>query len=101
MSSSFARIFGESPRRVYLFGSEFPLLPVRRSPEVLRALAQIIRPLNNVKRVDLLRYHALAKDKYRRLGMVYKMQGVQMPSAEEMEKICAIFREAGLPVRWN
>ncbi len=79
-----------------------PIIPgINDSPEVLRALAQIIRPLNNVKRVDLLRYHALAKDKYRRLGMVYKMQGVQMPSAEEMEKICAIFREAGLPVRWN
>ncbi|MCX5905908.1 MAG: pyruvate formate-lyase 1-activating enzyme, partial [Deltaproteobacteria bacterium] len=63
--------------------------------------AQIIQPLGNVKRVDLLRYHALAKDKYRRFGMAYKMQDAQTPSPEELEKICAIFRETGLPVRSN
>jgi pyruvate formate lyase activating enzyme len=79
-----------------------PIIPgINNSPEVLRALARIIQPLGNVKRVDLLRYHALAKDKYRRFGMAYKMQDAQTPSPEELEKICAIFRETGLPVRSN
>jgi pyruvate formate lyase activating enzyme len=78
-----------------------PIIPgINNSPETLRSLARIIQPLGNVKRVDLLRYHALAKDKYRRFGMDYKMQDIQTPPSEEMEKICAIFREAGLPV-WS
>jgi pyruvate formate lyase activating enzyme len=79
-----------------------PIIPgVNNSTEALQSIARIIQPFRNVKRVDLLRYHALAKDKYRRFGMDYKMPDAKTPPPEEMEKICAIFREAGLPVCSN
>jgi pyruvate formate lyase activating enzyme len=79
-----------------------PIIPgVNDSSESLNSLAQIIQPLANVERVDLLRYHALAKDKYRRFGMDYQLPETESPSPGEMEKICSIFRVAGLPVRSN
>ena len=79
-----------------------PVIPgINDAVEDLRTLAGIIQPLRNVKRVDLLRYHALAKDKYRRFGIEYNLPETRTPSPDEMETICAIFRAAGLPVASN
>jgi len=76
-----------------------PIIPgVNDALEVLRAMARMIKPLPGLKRVDLLPYHPLAKDKYPRFGMEYKMKDTKAPSAEEMEKIRTVFRQHGLPV---
>ncbi len=76
-----------------------PIVPgINDSPQNLNALAGKIKPLSRVERIDLLPYHPLAKDKYRRFRMNYLLPDLQPPSSAEMENFRKIFREHGLPV---
>lgn len=76
-----------------------PVIPgINDSPENLKALAGKIKDLCRVERVDLLPYHSLARDKYRRFRMNYLLKDLQAPSSLEMEGLRQIFQEIGLPV---
>lgn len=76
-----------------------PIIPgINDRPEILHSLAELIKPLNRVERVDLLPYHPLGKDKYRRFRMSYPLNDLQAPSSSEIDSIRKIFREHGLPV---
>ncbi len=76
-----------------------PIVPgINDSREVLAGLAGRIKPLRRVERVDLLPYHPLARDKYRRFRMEYALEDLRPPSAAEMDAIRQIFRKHGLPV---
>jgi pyruvate formate lyase activating enzyme len=48
--------------------------------------------------IDLLPYHRIGTDKYRRLGRPYELAELQPPSAETMEDIRRIFADAGIEV---
>jgi pyruvate formate lyase activating enzyme len=48
-------------------------------------------------RVDLLPYHRLGKGKYRRLGIVYRLEELDPPAPGGMEEIQALFDGAGFP----
>jgi len=52
----------------------------------IRALAEIIKELENIERIDLLPYHRLGEAKYKRLGLKYPLEGLEPPSEEEMEE---------------
>lgn len=76
-----------------------PLIPgFNNQRETLRAMAQMVRPLRGLQRIDLLPYHRLARDKYRRLGMTYRLADMEEPSAEMMEEARQVLRDEGLPV---
>ena len=49
--------------------------------------------------LDLLPYHAMAKDKYERLGMRYRLDELQPPSAERLWEIAHEFEQMGIAVR--
>jgi pyruvate formate lyase activating enzyme len=66
--------------------------------ETLRAMAQMVRPLRSLERIDLLPYHRLAREKYRRLGMTYRLTDMEEPPAEKLEAARQIFRAQGLPI---
>ncbi len=57
---------------------------VNSDKESLEALAEFIRPLKNVKRVDVLPYHTLGVKKWKDLGLEYKLDGVKPPSKDEV-----------------
>ena len=57
---------------------------VNSDKESLEALAEFIRPLKNVKRVDVLPYHTLGVKKWKDLGLEYKLDGVNPPSKDEV-----------------
>jgi pyruvate formate lyase activating enzyme len=57
---------------------------VNSDKESLEALAEFIRPLQNVKRVDVLPYHTLGVKKWKDLGLEYKLDGVNPPSKDEV-----------------
>ncbi len=49
--------------------------------------------------LDLLPYHAMARDKYERLGMRYRLEGLEPPSAEHLWEIAHEFEQMGIAVR--
>lgn len=53
----------------------------------------------NIIHVNLLPYHKMGMDKYRRLNMAYKLSGLEMPSDEVMSKIADKFKKAGIKIK--
>lgn len=62
-------------------------------------MLQIIRYLQQrqikTEKIHLLPYHAAGSAKYERLGVKYQGEKLQVPAAEEMEKLAELFRSAG------
>ncbi|PIW58856.1 pyruvate formate lyase 1-activating protein [Shewanella sp. CG12_big_fil_rev_8_21_14_0_65_47_15] len=59
-------------------------------------LAEFIKPMKNVEKVELLPYHELGKHKWEAMGETYQLDGVTPPSRETMEKIKAVFSSLGI-----
>jgi pyruvate formate lyase activating enzyme len=59
-------------------------------------LAEFIKPMKNVEKVELLPYHELGKHKWEAMGETYQLDGVTPPSREIMEKIKAVFSSQGI-----
>ena len=65
--------------------------------EVDRAAALLSRLL--VRRVDLLPYHRIGADKYKRLGLSYSLAELEPPSPARMAQIADKLERAGLTVK--
>ena len=65
---------------------------------LLEKLADFIKPLPNVEKVDLLAYHTLGVFKWKELGKVYPLEGVPPLSSEEYAVAKQIFLDRGLPL---
>jgi pyruvate formate lyase activating enzyme len=52
--------------------------------------------LGCVERVDVLPFHQMGKYKWKNLGLEYKLEGVEPPSTQVVERTCAVFRAMGL-----
>jgi pyruvate formate lyase activating enzyme len=59
-------------------------------------IAEFAAGLGNVERVDVLPFHQMGRFKWKELGLDYKLQDVEPPSAEAIERTCETFRAAGL-----
>ncbi|MGL4748037.1 MAG: pyruvate formate lyase 1-activating protein, partial [Shewanella sp.] len=59
-------------------------------------LAEFIKPMKNIEKVELLPYHELGKHKWEAMGESYQLDGVAPPSRETMEKIKAVFSSQGI-----
>jgi pyruvate formate lyase activating enzyme len=76
----------------------FPVIPgVNDDSENVGLMVSMMRRLG-LRKIDLLPYHRIGTDKYRRLGRPYEMAELQPPSAETMEGIRRIFVDAGIEV---
>lgn len=60
------------------------------------ALAEFIKPMNNVEKVELLPYHQLGAHKWQAFGETYSLSHVSPPSSETMEMIKNVFIERGI-----
>lgn len=56
----------------------------------LRTLGEFVRSLGNVERVDVLPYHSLGADKWRKLGIPYTLEGARAPDEAEIARARAI-----------
>ena len=75
----------------------FPVIPgITDTPASLEAIGSTLAGLHKRPEIDLLPYHATAEAKYRRLGLAYRLQGLQPPSLQQLEAISARFRQYGL-----
>lgn len=65
-----------------------PVIPgVNDSVEELAKMGEFCAQLTHLRHVQLLPYHRLGSDTYRKLGRPYELEGLLSPSAEHME-IC-------------
>ena len=61
-------------------------------------VADVCAELKSLERVEILRFHQMGKDKWHRLGLEYKLENVEPPSAELSERVRGQFRSRGLTV---
>ena len=69
------------------------LVPERNdTDEYLHRLADFIKTLKTVERVEVLPYHTLGVFKWKNLGIPYKLEGIDPPTAERVENAKRILR---------
>lgn len=77
----------------------FPVIPgITDTDHNITALAEFASGFEGLN-IDLLPYHKIGKDKYRRLGMEFMMEGVESPSHKYMQELADIFKCYGLNVK--
>jgi pyruvate formate lyase activating enzyme len=75
----------------------FVLVPgLTDDPEIIAQIANFAAGLGNVKRVEVLPFHQMGRYKWKELGLDYKLQDVEPPSAELTERVCEQFRAVGI-----
>lgn len=90
----FARRLAVRKRPVWV---RFVLVPGwTDDPAEAEAVARFAAGLGNVERVDVLPFHQMGRFKWKSLGLEYKLDDVQPPSAEAVERACVAFRSVGL-----
>jgi len=76
-----------------------PVIPgVNDGEDNLERLAGFMTA-HGLRDIDLLPYHRIASDKYRRLHLTWRMDGVEPPTPEHVELLAARLGGAGLRVR--
>jgi pyruvate formate lyase activating enzyme len=61
-------------------------------------VADICADLGSVERVEILRFHQMGKEKWRKLGLEYPLETAVPPDAELTERVRGQFRSRGLTV---
>lgn len=78
----------------------FPIIPgVNDDDENLLRLGEFVSSLGSVKEIDVLPYHELGIEKYKRVGMVNRMPKVEPPSSSRMSGIVERLKGFGLTVK--
>ena len=62
----------------------------------LAKTAEFAAGLGNVERVEVLPFHQMGRFNWERLGLDYTLGDVEPPTAEAVERACAVLRRAGL-----
>ena len=77
----------------------FPVIPgINDGAEDIRLMAAFLSDLG-LLRIDLLPYHRIGLEKYRRLGMQNRLEGLEPPSADHVRQIARQFEREGFAVR--
>lgn len=58
----------------------------------LKRLKEFIKTLKTVKKVEVLPYHTMGEEKYKKLGLDYKLKGVSPPPRERIENARRILK---------
>ena len=64
----------------------------------VQKLADFVAGLKNVERVEILRFHQMGSEKWRKLGLDYPLENFESPDAELTERVRGQFRSRGLTV---
>ncbi|MDP4146011.1 MAG: pyruvate formate-lyase-activating protein [Bacillota bacterium] len=57
------------------------------SEEHIVKLAKFIKGLNNIEKIELLPYHSLGVEKYKKLNLPYKLEGIEDMDRERLAKL--------------
>jgi pyruvate formate lyase activating enzyme len=73
----------------------FALIPgITDEESNLRHIMNLMKKLGLTK-IDVLPYHAIAREKYVRMGRVYLLEGMKEPGKEKVDEIIKFFKENG------
>lgn len=76
----------------------FPLIPgITDGNENLEAIAGHMKKLD-LNRIDILPYHSIAKDKYKRMGKLFLLDEVKEPGEERINEVKKYFTQWGFSV---
>jgi pyruvate formate lyase activating enzyme len=90
----FARRLAARKRPMWL---RFVLVPgYSDDPADIAHIARFCADLGNVERVDVLPFHQMGRFKWKKLGLDYKVDQLEPPSAELIDRTLAIYRAEGL-----
>jgi len=91
---AFARRLAERKRDVWL---RYVLVPgLSDDIDDITRLAEFAAGLGNVTRADVLPFHQLGRYKWNQLNIAYTLETFEPPSIELVERVCGVFRAAGL-----
>lgn len=75
----------------------FVLVPgLTDNPDEIAGIARFAAGLGNVERVEVLPFHQMGRYKWQKLGIRYALEDTPLPSPEDAERACGIFRAEGL-----
>jgi pyruvate formate lyase activating enzyme len=78
----------------------FPVIPGVNDDDVnVLRLGEFVSSLGSVKEIDVLPYHELGVEKYKRLGMMNRMPEVELPSSVKVSGIVKKLEGFGLFVK--
>jgi pyruvate formate lyase activating enzyme len=90
------RLLSESGQAIRL---RIPVIPgINDGPEQIRQIGEFAAGLPHLDEVDILPYHNIAAEKYRRLNRVYELPNTPVPSEERMAEIAQALRGFGIKV---
>ena len=76
-----------------------PVIPgINDHIENFSAMAEFLAPLKQIRQVDLLPYHSSAREKHRKFGMAWKLNGASELAPERLEEFAAAIRRPELRV---
>jgi pyruvate formate lyase activating enzyme len=64
--------------------------------EYIEKLTELLAPLDNLEKVELISYHQLGVHKWETIGLDYELKDVEPPSGEKMEEFKEIFINKGI-----
>ena len=92
----FARRLAARGRPIWI---RFVLVPgLTDDPDDIAKIADFAASLGNVERIDVLPFHQMGRFKWKTLGIEYKLEKVEPPTPEAVERACAQFKQSGLTV---
>ena len=92
----FARRLSSRGNRTWL---RYVLVPgVTDAPENVEAVAAFAATMHEVERVEILPFHQLGADKWRRLDLPYQLADVRPPTSALVARVASQFRAHGLNV---
>lgn len=66
---------------------------INDTEEYILGLKEYLKGINNIEKVELLPYHLYGVDKYKTLGISYKLDGVSPMDQERLSKLESILKE--------
>ena len=91
---AFARRLAAARRPIWI---RYVLVPgLTDDVDDIAHIAGFAAELGNVERVDVLPFHQMGKYKWQQLGIPYTLAATAPPDAELVERVCDVFRDAGL-----
>lgn len=77
----------------------FPLIPGVNDDGNLEQMADFLRPLKNVKLINVLPYHKGGVDKFHRLGREKEFRVFEPPSEEKISRVIEFFKAKGFQAK--